>query len=409
MTNEIAQPPSVWWAKSDLRYLSGRLTFGNVDLATLARRFTPTFVVRPKRAAENLALLRAAASEIDVFYAVKANRHPLILQTLRDAGINGVDVCSPNEARLALAAGFEPERLSYTGTSVSNADLAFLASEPAIHVNADSLAMLRRLLDVAPAADGIARRKTVGVRVNPEIGLGYRDEGRLTYSGTGPISKFGILTEQVDDALQIARSRGAAITTLHWHVGCGWLGNQLEQFETVLRRGIEFAERFPDLDQINLGGGIGVPLAADDTPVDLTAWRDAIRRLVGGRWRVCIEPGAFLVQNTSLLLVEVATVEPKRGEWHVGVNAGFNLLMEPVFYGMPAEIVPLRLPSPEARKSPCYFVGNINEAHDRHPRRLEIPLPAEGDYFALLNAGAYGTSMASNHCLRGDYREETVE
>lgn len=408
MTNEIEQPPSFWWAKSDLRYHSDRLIFGNGDLETIARRFTPTFVVRPKRAAENLALLRTAAPEIDVYYAVKANRHPLLLKTLQNAGIDGMDVCSPNEVRLALGAGFAPERLSYTGTSVSNADLAFLASEPDVHVNADSLAMLRRLLDRS-AADGITRRKTVGLRVNPEIGLGYRDEERLTYSGTGPISKFGILAEQIDEAQRIARARGAAITTLHWHVGCGWLGNQLEQFEAVLRRGIDFAEQFHDLERINLGGGIGVPLAADDTPVDLAAWHDTIRRLVAGRWRISIEPGAFLVQNTTLLLVEAATVEPKRSEWLIGVNAGFNLLMEPVFYGMPAEIVPLRLPDPEAPKSPCYFVGNINEAHDRHPQRLLIPLPAEGDYFALLNAGAYGTSMASNHCLRGDFREEVVD
>ena len=408
MTNELEQPPSSWWVKNDLRYFSERLTFGNGDLRSFAERFTPTFVVRPKRAVENLALLRTAAPEIDVFYAVKANRHPLILKMLQDAGINGIDICSPNEARLALDAGFAPERLSYTGTSVSNVDLAFLASEPAIHVNADSLAMLRRLLG-ASSANGKTRRKTVGLRINPELGLGYRDEGRLTYSGAGPISKFGILSEQIGEARRIARSNGAAITTLHSHVGCGWLGNQLEDFESVLRRGIDFAEQFPDLERINLGGGIGVPLAADDIPVDLALWHDTIKKLVAGRWRVCIEPGAFLVQNTTLLLAEVATVEPKRGEWLIGINAGFNLLMEPVFYGMPSEIVPLRLPNPESPKSPCYFVGNINEAHDRHPQRLMIPLPAEGDFFALLNAGAYGTSMASNHCLRDDYHEVVVD
>ena len=399
------QPPS-WWSADDLRYLGGRLVFDDRALEEIARRGTPVFVTRPARAAENLARLRSAAPETAVYYAVKANRHPIIIETLRRSGIDGIDVCSPSEARLALSAGFSPEQISYTGTSVSNADLDFLTSEPGIPVNADSLCGLRRLLE--QASPNIPRRR-VGLRVNPELGLGYRQEARLTYSGSGPISKFGVLPEQIPDALSLARSFGAAITTLHWHVGCGWLGDQLSEVEAVLKRGSELAALFPDLERVNLGGGLGVPLCEADVPVDLAAWNRLVERYFGGRWKVMIEPGAYLVQNASLLLCEAATVEPKRGTWYIGLNVGFNLLIEPVFYGMPSEIVPLRAFDSARPTVRCRFVGNINEAHDALPQWPEIPLPAEGDFFALLSAGAYGTSMASSHCLRGEFREVIVD
>ncbi|MDO5554566.1 MAG: alanine racemase [Planctomycetia bacterium] len=401
-----SKPPS-WWSSADLQYDTGRLRFGDRFLDELASQGTPLYILRPQRAIDNLLTLRNYAPDFLIYYAIKANRNPVLIEALRKSGVDGIDVCSPREAQLALKSGFRPEQISYTGTSVSKSDLLFLARERGIHVNADSLAGLRRLLEAGRS--GVAPRAKVGVRINLELGLGYRQESRLVYSGPNAMSKFGILPEQIPAALELARQNDVAITTLHWHVGCGWLGEQQEQVAEVVRRGVDLAEQFPDLERINLGGGLGVPLAQEDSPVDLAAWSDQIRHAVAGRWQVMLEPGAFLTQNTTILIVEVCTVENKRGQWFVGINSGFNLLVEPVFYGMPAEIVPLREPGPDASRVLCRFAGNINEGHDMLPLGTPLPLPEEGDYIALLNAGAYGTSMASDHCLRGQAGEVVVD
>ena len=401
-------PPPPWWSAADLDYVSGKLCFGNRTLEEIAAAGTPVYVLRPQRAADNLSLLKNAAPDIAVCYAIKANRHPLVVDRLRRAGIDGIDVCSPAEVQLALSLGIPATQISYTGTSVSNSDLDFLTSVPGLHINVDSLCAMRRLLERTKAG-GKQTCPKIGLRINPEMGLGYRQEKRLTYSGADEMSKFGILFEQIPEAIQLAKNFGAVITTLHWHVGCGWLSEQLSEMEAVLARGLQFAECFPDVERVNLGGGLGVPLAADDKPVDLVRWYEIIQRQVRGRYKVQIEPGAFLVQNSTVLLVEVCTVEQKRGTWFVGINSGFNLLIEPVFYGMPSEVVPLVLPKEDRPIVPCRFAGNINEAHDMLPQYLEMALPREGDFFALLNAGAYGTSMASSHCLRGCSREIVVD
>ncbi|MDO5565992.1 MAG: diaminopimelate decarboxylase, partial [Planctomycetia bacterium] len=287
-------PPPLWWSTPDLRFVSERLCFGNRELGDIADQGTPVYVLRPERAASQLAILKKAAPDFAVYYAIKANRHPLVINTLRSNGIDGIDVCSPGEAQLAIANDFLPSQLSYTGTSVSRSDLDYLQANPEIHVNADSLSALRRLLET-PRIPGMKRRNRVGLRINPELGLGYRQEKRLTYSGT-EMSKFGILREQIDEACQLAKQYGATITTLHWHVGCGWLHDQKDQVQNVVATGLKFAERFPDLERINLGGGIGVPLVSDDVPVDLDAWSNMVRTQVNGRWQVMLEPGAFLVQ-----------------------------------------------------------------------------------------------------------------
>ncbi|MDO5581217.1 MAG: diaminopimelate decarboxylase [Planctomycetia bacterium] len=400
------EPPS-WWSSEDLKYCSGELYFGSRCLREIAEGGTPVYVLRPQRAVENLRKLQKAVPDFSIYYAIKANRHPFIASGLKNAGISGIDVCSPREAELALSYGFRPEQISYTGTSLSRSDLDFLYSVPGIHVNADSLAALRRILAGNSGKKNV--RREIGIRINPELGLGYHQESRLVYSGQDQISKFGILHEQIENAIKLADLYGAAITTVHWHVGCGWLSEQLDQAEKVVQRGMEMAEQFPNLQQINMGGGLGVPLAEEDPEMDLADWGQRVRRLNRDRWKMRIEPGAFLVQNSTVLLIEICTVEEKRGTWFLGINSGFNLLIEPVFYGMPSEAVPLRIADPNKSEYPCRFAGNINEAHDMLPQTVNIPLPKEGDFFALLNAGAYGTSMSSHHCLRQCSREFVVD
>ncbi len=147
---------------------------------------------------ENLLRLRAALDAAglahDVYYALKANRYPPLLDILRAQGGCGIDACSPAEVRLALEHGFRENEISFTGHAVSEADLEILAAHPDVHVNCDALSTIRRLGRRCPG-------RRIGIRLNPGLGAGYND--RLRYAGAKP-TKFGVYPDRFEEAVATA-------------------------------------------------------------------------------------------------------------------------------------------------------------------------------------------------------------
>lgn len=402
-----ALPARFWWERSDLHYACGRLHFAGRDVAALAEAADgPLYLYSPARVAANLDRLLGALAESGcghhVYYAIKANRFAPLLGMLAATGRCGADVCSPRELDHAVACGFSPDRISFTGTSVSNRDLDRLLAHPAVTINCDATGMIRRVGARAPGRD-------IGIRVNPGLGVGHGDSERLTYAGERT-TKFGIYREQWGEALATARQFGLKVTTLHFHVGCGYLDAQLGRWEQALALALEFAADLPDLRVLNVGGGLGLPHRAQDAPLDLGRWAAILRRSCEGqRFGIAVEPGDFLVKDAGLLVLRVTDVEVKRDTLFAGVNGGFNLHPEPVFYGLPCEPVAC-VPRSFDRASwtPVTLAGNINEALDNWAEAVPMPPLAEEDCIAFLNAGGYGAAMSSNHCMRGDFTEMTV-
>ena len=396
-----------WWQRDDLDYIDGRLTLAGQDLQKLAESAgEPVFAYSGPRIAANLRRLREALGRLPqpsrVLYAMKANRFFPVLSCLRECGIDGIDASSPEEVRFARQAGFSEEQISFTGTSVSNRDLDILASHPDLWVNVDSLSSLRRL-----GARSQPGRK-IGLRINPRLGIGYRQHESLRYAGETP-TKFGIYLEQFEEALEIAGESELEITGIHLHAGCGWLDEQLPRYREILENVFPFLHRLPELDFLNLGGGLGVPLDDRDQPLDLGAWSETLAELLAPvAAEILFEPGDFLVKDAGVMVLEVNTVEEKGGRRFLGVDGGFPLHIEPAFYDLPLAIVPCSRPEAEAPLAPVTVAGNINEALDLFAEDLPLPPIQEGDFLAFLNAGGYGSSMSSNHCLRGQFREYLV-
>lgn len=391
-------PSRPWWQRDDLRYRGDRLHLGGCDLGRLARQIgTPAYVLRAPRVADNLRRLRAAlgGAGLDhrVYYAIKANRTPQLLTYLAAQGLCGADICSPGELRHALACGFREEDISFTGTSLSAADIGFLARFDRLRVNFDSLAALRRFGALCPGRE-------VGLRINPDRGIGYTGNDLLHYSGSAA-TKFGIYLDRLPEALAIARDHGLRITRLHFHAGCGYLDRDLAQLTQVLEASHAFIAQLPELSEVNIGGGLGVPHRPQDRPLDLDRWAATVAAALGGRGlTVAVEPGDFLAKDAGLLLAEVTYAERRKEVSFLGLDAGFNLAMEPAFYDLPCEPVPVApRPGPARRYT---VVGNVNEALDKWAEDHPLPPPREGDVIALINAGGYAASMRSDHCLRGD-------
>ena len=387
-----------WWRRGDLGYREGRLHLGSTDLAELAVQVgTPGYVLRADRVRDNVGrvadALTTARVDHRVHYAIKANRSPALLAYLRATGACGVDVCSAGELAHVLACGFPVDAVSFTGTSLSTRDIEALARIPRLRVNLDSVASLDALGRAGSGRD-------VGLRINSAVGVGYHDSDRLTYAGTAT-TKFGVYAEQVGTALEVAARRGLRITRLHLHAGCGYLDAQLDQLDRAFAAAAEFLPRFPDVTEVNIGGGLGVPHTAADRPLDLRRWAGVVARHFGGRGlTVALEPGDYLVKDAGVLLTTVTYVEQRRDVLFAGLDAGFNLAMEPAFYGLPCEPVAVA-PRWDEGTETYTVVGNINEALDVWAADHRMPRLRAGDAVALLNAGGYAASMSSDHCLRG--------
>jgi diaminopimelate decarboxylase len=393
----------LWWERPDLRYEDGQLLFGGVKLAALAADGTPAYVYRAGRVRENLERLRAALDAAgvahDAYYALKANRYGPLLDMLRAQGRCGIDACSPAEVELAIEHGFREEAISFTGHAVSDADLEVLRARPGVHVNCDAISTIRRLGARSPG-------RRIGIRLNPGLGAGYNE--RLRYAGDKP-TKFGIYPDRFDEAMAAAQAAGMTVDTLHFHVGSGYQGDALDVLDRVLGGAGRILDAHPAIRRLNIGGGLGVRMAESDAAIDLDRWAGIVARHARPRGlRVAVEPGDYLVKDAGLLLVQVNTVEDKAGTRFVGVDAGLGILNLLAYYRIPYVVAPLS-PRPGARRERVTISGNINEAIDVLAEDVEVPALQEGDFLALVNVGGYGSAAASNHCMRGAYRESTLD
>lgn len=392
--------PQLWWERDDLHYRNRNLFSGKQNLLELAESSgTPTFAYNAGRIQRNLIRLSDALTKknitFKIFYALKANRYLPIITSLKLGGYCGADVCSPGELALARQVGFHENEITYTGTSVSDEDIECLRRHPGVRVNCDAISTLRRLGAQCPG-------RSVGIRINPRQGAGYHSG--LHYSGS-KATKFGIYKDRFLEALEVASNYGLIIRTLHFHIGSGYGTDDLDTLDGILAGCRWFLDQCCEINTLDIGGGLGIPLVEGQKPLDLDAWAEVLERHANSLGlEIHLEPGDYLVKDAGVLLLQVNTVEEKGGKLFVGVNGGFNIQNLSAYYQTPFIVAPLKW-KPDATQEKITLAGNINEAIDILAEDVEVPAISEGDYIALLNTGGYGSASSSNHCMRGKFSE----
>lgn len=381
---------------------SGKLYIDGVSTIELAKQFdTPLYVISETRIRENYRHIRDALirnyPKVRIYYAAKANTNISVLEILENEGAY-LDAVSLGEVFLALKAGFPPERLLFTGTSVRNDELKSLLKSN-VTINIDSLSQLNRLLKIAVP-------NLLSVRINPEIGAGHHDH--CITAGKG--SKFGLWEEDAIKAYKTAKKAGVKQFGIHMHIGSGIL--TIDPYILAIDKLLDIAKRIHnqlgvDFEFIDMGGGLGVPYKPEDKELDLTLFSDKILGLFQKRIEeyglgepfFCIEPGRYIICDAGILLTRVNTVKTTPFKKFVGVDAGFNTLIRPTMYGSYHPIlVANKVGFPETE---TYDVaGPICESGDILAKDRKLPNIQEGDLLAVLNSGAYGYSMSSQYNLR---------
>ncbi|MBP1660447.1 MAG: lysA, partial [Candidatus Aminicenantes bacterium] len=327
-----------WWETDFVAVRGNRLHIAGRDAAALAARYgTPLYVYGKDRILELYARLEDAFDRHSVLqsricYAMKANPHRGILRLLQRRGA-WIDAVSPCEVETALKAGFPAERILFTGTSVSRADLRAVFAIPGLTVNIDAAEQLDLMSEVKRDFPG--RTIRVSVRWNPGIGRGFNARvitaGRRSSDGT-PI-KFGVESRKVLGVFRQARKLGFRPVGLHQHLGSGWvredLGMVLTAVDRMVRKAREIEKDGFPLEFLDFGGGFGPRYLKSRGvfPVEdyIAYLSDAVARAGLTVQALAIEPGKYLVGDAGALLLGVEYVKESYGNIFACVDGGtFN-------------------------------------------------------------------------------------
>jgi diaminopimelate decarboxylase len=391
--------------------------FNPHQLADLARQHgTPLWVYDADTIRQRIAQLRSFDT---IRYAQKACSNVHILKLMRDAGVM-VDAVSLGELARSFAAGYAarpasdggPEGVVFTADLLDHATLATVLDQR-ITVNAGSLDMLERL--GRHASEG----HRVWLRINPGFGHGHSSK---TNTG-GEHSKHGIWRDDLPRALERVRRYRLKLVGLHMHIGSGVDYTHLAKVCDAMVDAV--SELDQDIEAISAGGGLSVPYRDGEPSVDTAhyfrLWDDARRRIeaqVGHRVRLEIEPGRFLVAQAGVLVAEVHALNRRPSRQFALLDAGFNDLVRPSFYGSHHEISVLRrdgAPS-DAPVGSFSVAGPLCEAGDVFTQveggvvtSRSMPAPQVGDLLVFHDGGAYGASMSSNYNSRPLAPEVLIE
>ena len=373
------------------------LTIGGVDTVSLAHEYgTPLYVIDEKRIRENFRTFKSAFPDADIYFAAKANWNLSVLRILASEGA-GADVFSDGELYAALLAGIPQEKILFNGNSKTVYELQ-MAIDSGVRVSVDSMDELHTLSDLAIKAGKVV---DIAFRVNPDVSP---DTHPKIATGLAS-SKFGIGYKDVLKAYEEAKElAGVNPVGIHCHIGSQI--TDVSPFGEAVERMMDIAEQITrlgiTLEFVDMGGGLGIPYQKDvatPTPHDLADTILPIFRRrsedIGISPRLVLEPGRYIVGDTSILLAGVTTVKRSARNF-VGVDAGLNLLIRPAMYDAYHEVA-VANKADSAGAETYDIVGPICESGDIIARDRKLPRIEPGDVIAVFDVGAYGFSMSSQY------------
>jgi diaminopimelate decarboxylase len=389
-----------------LARVNSTLTLEEVPLPEIAARFgTPTYIYSQRTISENFLAYQEALKGRDhrVCYAMKANSNLSILKLLAGLGA-GFDIVSGGELKRVLAAGANAHDIVFSGVGKSHDEIAAALAADVGCFNVESATELARVSEIAQAHGARAR---ISLRVNPDV-----DPKTHPYISTGlKDNKFGV---QFETALALYRQAAAhphvQVTGIDAHIGSQItevapyleaLDKMLDLIEQLEREGIH-------IHHLDVGGGLGITYKneAPPTPAQLLAPLLARIDARGHTHRtLMLEPGRSIVGNAGLLLMKVEVLKPAPTKNFCIVDGAMNDYMRPALYEAYSEIVEVT----PANVTPLTYdvVGPVCESGDWLGKNRTLAA-REGDLLALLSAGAYGMSMASNYNTRNRAAEVLV-
>ena len=376
--------------KSHWEYINGALCLSSQqkNLIDFCESFDgPFYLYDLKLLNYRIELMQKNLSSVEIFYAMKANAHPQILNLMASRGL-GADVVSLGEIEAAMKAGFAPDKIIYSGVAKTVRELEKSIQFGIRQINVESIPELERLIQICLRLN---KPMNVALRLNPYIATGLRD------------NKFGIELTMLEQALQLIRQQALVkLSGISLH-----LGSQMHQLEPFKEALLKLKPIFLKLQKefgsqvFDIGGGLGIFYDHTDLAKEeslLEKYSEIVQTVFSDiQVQLQTEPGRFLVAHCGYLISQVQYIKQTSYKTFLILDTGMNHLMRPALYEAYHQILPLKL----SQNQKTYdIVGPICESADFLGKERIISEVQQGDYVAILDTGAYGRSMANEYNLQ---------
>jgi diaminopimelate decarboxylase len=372
--------------------------FGNTDPVRLSGEYgTPLYVYNENILRDRCRDLKGLIdySNFTVNYSLKANSNLELIKIVKSEGLR-VDAMSPGEIYINTLAGYKPEEILFISNNVSEEEFRF-AINAGVKISVDSVSQLELF-------GKINRGGEVAFRMNPGFGAGHHEK----VTTAGQKTKFGIEMKSIPEVKRILKEYELRLIGINQHIGSLFMDSEayLQSTGNIL----SIARQFDDLKFIDLGGGFGIPYKkqANQSRLDLKELGGKLSKVInawvkeyGKNIEFKIEPGRYIVAESSILLGRVNATKTNYDIKYIGTDLGFNVLIRPVMYDSHHDIEIYRENGvPSLKEETVNIVGNICETGDIIARDRKLPEIIENDILGVLDSGAYGYSMSSNYNSR---------
>jgi diaminopimelate decarboxylase len=387
-------------------YLDNRLFCEQVPLNEIGARFgTPLYVYSKRTILRHLGAMERAFRDVPhlICYALKANSNPEILRIINGQG-SGADVVSGGELSLALKAGIDPKKIVFAGVGKREDEIRTALESGILMLNVESEPELKQTERMAEELKMVA---PVGFRINPGIDPAVHPHLATSLKTT----KFGLEEGEALRLYEQARSsKYLEPVGIHMH-----LGSQITRLSPFYEGAKELVAIHSELRSsgialryIDLGGGLGVPFHdTDKTPTPDEYVTHLVPLFDSVEAAIIAEPGRCIMGNAGILLTRVLYHKTTSSKDFLIVDAGMNDFVRPAFYDARHQVWPVERGDGETREFDV--VGPVCESSDYLAKSVALTTPSAGDYLAVMTAGAYGYSMASNYNSRPRPAEVLVD
>ena len=381
------------------------LQIGGMSLTRLAKRIgtTPFYAYDRRLITERIALLRKhLPTEIQIHYAMKANPMPAVVQHLANL-VDGIDVASVGELRVALDTPILPDQISFAGPGKKDSELS-CAIAAGITLNMESEQEMERIATLGQNLDICPR---VAIRVNPDFEL--KSSGMKMGGGA---KQFGVDAERVPSML--ARCNKLKLDFEGFHIFCGSQNLNAaaiqEAQEKTIQLGLHLTKHTHDsVRLLNIGGGFGVPYFPGEKSLDLISVCKNLNRLIKDTkkylpdTKIAIELGRYLVAEAGIYVCRVLERKISREKiflvtdgglhHHLAASGNFGQVIRknyPVIVGNKV--------TGNERES-VSVVGPLCTPLDLLADEIEMAKADIGDLIVVFQSGAYGLTASPTSFL----------
>ena len=379
-------------------YRNGEMFAEQVPLKRIAQEVgTPAYVYSLATLKRHFKVFDQAFAKVRhiVCFSVKANSNLALLRVFAKEG-SGFDIVSGGELFRALKVGADPKKIVFSGVGKKKEEIEYALKAGILMFNVESEEELFALNEIAA---GIGKKAPISLRVNPDV-----DPQTHPYISTGmKKAKFGVdIKKSLETYKKAVSLRNVDVVGVDCHIGSQL--TSVTPFVDALAKLREYLDRVlagelkkegAQIRYLDLGGGLGINYHDETPPLPDDYARAIIQGLEGLDVTLILEPGRVIVGNAGILLTEVQYLKETETKKFVIVDGGMNDLIRPALYGSYQAIQPVV--QTKAEKMIADVVGPICESGDFFAKDREIARPRRGDLLAVMSAGAYGFTMASNY------------